>query len=200
MKYKKFLLGGLLVVLGCVLIYLFFFRKSETTISDGEKFASEYTKVNKDNVFVYRTGEEVLKILENGNGLVFLGFPECPWCQGLVPIINDIAKESGISKVYYFNIKEDRANNTELYKNMVKLLTGNLRYDEEGNERIYAPSLIAVKDGEIVSFEDTRNWDNKSYSSPDEFWNNADLSSIKEKVLSMAKEVKEDNICKNDCD
>ena len=163
------------------------------------KFAEEY-KTTKDNVFTYRTIEEINKILKNGTGLVFLGFPECPWCRGYVPIINEVAKKEGLEKIYYFNIYEDRKNNTEEYQEMVKLLKGFLRYDDEGNERIYAPSLIAVKNGKILEFDDTRYWDNKKYDSAEEFWQSADLKPMKEKITKMINEVNEKSACTADCD
>ena len=132
--------------------------------------------------------------------LVFLGFPKCPWCRGYVPIINEVAKKEGLEKVYYFNIYEDRKNNTEEYQEMVKLLKEFLRYDDEGNERIYAPSLIAVKNGKILEFDDTRYWNNKKYDSAEEFWQSADLKPMREKLVKMINEVNEKSACTADCD
>ena len=94
----------------------------------------------------------------------------------------------------------DRKNNTEEYQEMVKLLKGFLRYDDEGNERIYAPSLIAIKNGKILEFDDTRYWDNKKYDSAEEFWQSADLKPMKEKITKMINEVNEKSACTADCD
>lgn len=167
--------------------------------TDAVKFASEYF-VSEDNVFVYRTLEEVNKIIKNGSGIIFLGFPECPWCRGYAPIINEIAKQEKLEKIYYFNIKKDREENSELYQETVKLLGENLRYDDEGNRRIYAPSLIAVKNGKIVGFDDTRYWNNKSYETPEDFWNKEDLTSMKEKLIKMINDTKNQGYCTTDCD
>ena len=51
--------------------------------TDNEKFSDEYG-ITTDNVFVYRTQDEILKILQHGTGIVYLGFPECPWCKAYV--------------------------------------------------------------------------------------------------------------------
>lgn len=190
------ILAAIALVVGFYVGYNSVTNNKET---DAVKFASEYP-VSEDNVFVYRTLEEVNKILENGTGLIFLGFPECPWCRGYVPIINEVAKQEKLEKVYYFNIKQDRADNTELYQKTVKLLEENLRYDEEGNRRIYAPSLIAVKNGKVVGFDDTRYWNNKSYETPEDFWNKEDLTSMKEKLVKMITDVNEKSYCTSDCD
>ena len=204
MKNKKIILiSSIVFILLITLLVLFLvFKKNNNNKNIDEekiKFAEEY-KISKDNVFTYRTIEEINKILKNSTGLVFLGFPECPWCRGYVPIINEIAKKEGLEKVYYFNIYEDRKNNTEEYQEMVKLLKGFLRYDDEGNERIYAPSLIAVKNGKILEFDDTRYWDNKKYDSAEEFWQSADLKPMKEKITKMINEINEKSACTADCD
>lgn len=204
MKKKKTIIISsivvLLLIVGLVLFLVFKKNKINKNIDEEKiKFAEEY-KTTKDNVFTYRTIEEINKILKNGTGLVFLGFPECPWCRGYVPIINEVAKKEGLEKIYYFNIYEDRKNNTEEYQEMVKLLKGFLRYDDEGNERPYAPSLIAVKNGKILEFDDTRYWDNKKYDSAEEFWQSADLKPMKEKITKMINEVNEKSACTADCD
>lgn len=198
-KMVYIIIGILAVIALGVGFYVGYNSVKDNKETDAVRFASEYP-VSEDNVFVYRTLEEINKILENGTGLIFLGFPECPWCRGYAPIINEIAKQEKLEKVYYFNIKQDRADNTELYQKAVKLLEENLRYDEEGNRRIYAPSLIAVKNGNVVGFDDTRYWNNKSYETPEDFWNKEDLTSMKEKLVKMITDVNEKSYCTADCD
>lgn len=194
-----YILIGVILLVAVIISIFFIVNKKDESSSDAVKFASEYP-VSEDNVFVYRTLDEVNKILKNGTGIIFLGFPECPWCRGYAPIINEMAKKEGLEKVYYFNIKKDREDNSTLYQETVKLLGDNLRYDDEGNRRIYAPSLIAVKNGKIVGFDDTRYWNNKSYETPEDFWNNEDLTSMKEKLVKMITDVNEKGYCTADCD
>ena len=86
------------------LLTIFLTACGKETISDSKKFTEEYTKVPKYNVFVYRDSSEIIKILEHGTGVVYLGFPECPWCQAYVKYLNEVAKEVGIDKIYYYNI------------------------------------------------------------------------------------------------
>ena len=199
MKNKKiYLISIILLILIAATLFFIFNNKKSNEENDNKVFASEYG-ITQDNVYVYRTLEEINKILENGTGLVYLGFPECPWCRGYVPIINEVAKEQGLDKIYYFNIKKDREDNSKLYQKTVELLGDNLRYDNEGNRRIYAPSLIAVKNGKVVMFDDTRYWNNKEYDSAEDFWNNEDLTSMKEKLVKMINEVKEKSYCEVDC-
>ena len=78
---KLYIIIGVILFLACSIGFYIGFTSVGTKDTDAKKFASEYP-VDKDNVFVYRTLEEINNILENGTGLIFLGFPECPWCRG----------------------------------------------------------------------------------------------------------------------
>ncbi len=198
MKKKIIIVIGVVLVIALgVLGYLYLNEEKNTNI-DGKNFAEEYTSVTKDNVFVYRSAEEIINILEHGTGVVYLGFPECPWCTAYVPYLNEVAKASGVDKVYYYNILNDRKDNTDNYKKMVDILKDYLKFDEEGNKRIYAPSVIAVKDGEILDFDDETAWDTKGYKTPEEYWKNEDLEGLKEKLAKMFEDTKT-NICTSDC-
>ena len=83
-------------------------------------------------------------------------------------------------------------------KKMIDILKDYLKFDEEGNKRIYALSVIAVKDGEILDFDDETAWDTKGYKTPEEYWKNEDLEGLKEKLAKMFEETKT-NICTSDC-
>lgn len=198
MKKKIMIIIGIVLVIGLGVFGYFYFNKEKNTNVDGKRFAEEYTSVTEDNVFVYRSIEEVINILEHGTGVVYLGFPECPWCSAYVPYLNEVAKKAGADKVYYFNILNDRKDNTDNYKKLVDILKDYLKFDEEGNKRIYAPSVIAVKDGEIVGFDDESAWDTKGYKTPEEYWENEDLEGLKDRLTKMFEDT-ETNICTSDC-
>lgn len=160
-----------------------------TSLVDSVKFSNEYDKVPVNNPFVYRNMEEIIKVLENGTGIVYLGFPECKWCQAYVPYLNEVSIENNLEKIYYYNILEDRKNNTDDYKKIVSILKEYLRYDEEGNKRIYVPSVIAIKEGTIVGFDDETSYDTKGFSEPSDYWNDKTVSKLKAKLDKMIKNV-----------
>ena len=140
-------LGILLAVIVGICLYTAFTSKNE--VSDAKKFSLDYTEVGEDNIFVYRTDEEIIKILEGGTGIVFFGFPECPWCQAYAPMLNEVAKESGIEEIYYYNIKDIRKANTENYQKIVSILKDYLPKDKVGNERVTVPDVTIVKEGKL---------------------------------------------------
>ena len=86
MKKKIIIVIGVVLVIALGVLGYLYLNKEKNTDIDGKKFAEEYTSVTKDNVFVYRSAEEIINILEHGTGVVYLGFPECPWCTALYHI------------------------------------------------------------------------------------------------------------------
>ena len=196
MKKKRIMILVSVIILfmiGVVSLVLLL-KKDKKTASDMEKFSAEYHEVAKNNVFVYRNIDEIINILEKGTGIVYLGFPECKWCQRYTKYLNEVAMDMGISKIYYYNIREDRKLNTENYQKIVSILENYLQNDEEGNKRIYVPSVIALKKGEIVGFDDETAWDTKGFETPDEYWNTDEVNDLKEKLEKMIADTGS-NIC-----
>ncbi len=186
----------LVFVVGGVIFYLLFVDDGvpniDETKKDNYKFSCEYTKVPMDNVFVYKTEEEIIEILKNGSGIVYLGFPECPWCQVYTVYLNEVAKDSGIEKIYYLNIKEIRDNNTENYQKIVSLLNNILENDENGNKRIYVPEVVFIKKGEIIA------GDNETSTitgiTPNEYWDSEKIANFKQKITGYIQKA-ELNYC-----
>lgn len=195
---KRFLLGAILIVIGLILLYFFFIKKDDNKETDAQKFRNEYSNVSENNPFVYRNIDQIINILEKGTGVVYLGFPECPWCQAYVPYVEEVAKKVGIDKVYYFNILEDRKNNSEKYQKIVKILNEYLPNDEEENKRVFVPALITVKDGKILLFNDETSLDTKGYEKPEDYWKNEGSEDLKLLFEKAFNEVKS-NVCKSGC-
>lgn len=150
MKNNLIYVGIIAIIVALVVGLILIFTNSEK-VDDSAMFASEYKQVDEDNVFVYKNAKEIINILEKGTGVVYLGFPECKWCQAYVPMLDEVAKENNIDEIYYFNIKEDREKDTKNYKEIVKLTSEFLENDEEGNKKVYVPDVYVVVDGKIMS-------------------------------------------------
>lgn len=184
------LLCAVLVTSLCVFAIL---THKEVELTDGEKFKNEYESLNEikdeddknvcvnmsidsDNVFVYKTGKQIVELIKNGEGVIYFGFSACPWCRNVVPYLNEVAKEEGLDKIYYLdisNIRDDykysgsieptkTKNGTAAYYDILEILDEYLeKYyvkDEAGNmygtgvKRLYAPTVISFKKGEVLSF------------------------------------------------
>ena len=193
------ILLGVVIILAVVILFLNIKKKNDdNNITDAKKFSEEY-KISEDNVFVYRNSDEILKIMKNGTGVIYLGFPECPWCSAYVLYLNEVAKENNLDKIYYYNILEDRKNNTEFYKEVVKLLSGHLQYDDEGNERLYVPNVSFHVKGKVIGNDYETSKDTHDLKDPKDYWTNEEISELKSILTKYTKEVVDNlNTC-TDC-
>lgn len=173
-----------LVVAMVALMVIGIFGMNQKINNDGVKFKNEYetlngktndynkeylaVKIDSDNPIVYATYEDVMNLLDDGTGIIYFGFPECPWCRNAVPVLLDAAKELSIDKIYYFNALDIRdkkhldeegnividEEGTEEYKKLVQRLYEVLPvYDglnDETIKRLYFPTVVFVKDGNII--------------------------------------------------
>lgn len=205
MKKKRIIRDIFMVVAGILMLIAFIYlgakdynkEDDQYILTDAEKFAKEYTSVDKNNVFVYRTDEQIIKILKDGTGIVYLGFPECPWCQKYVSILNEVAKENNITKIYYFNILEDRKLETPEYKEMVSLLKNYLDTDDEGNKRIFVPEIVFVQNGEIIAHNNETAKIMNSTETPESYWTEEKIISLKTLLTEYITQINS-NVC-TDC-
>lgn len=174
-----------------LIIPLFLIFCGCTKVSDGEKFKNEYESLNEkevgdnkylsmnideNNIISYASIEEIIDIIKNGTGVIYLGFPECPWCRNAVPNLLDAADSTSLDKIYYLNMKEVRdilslddegkvvteSNGDSKYKELLTALDSILdEYvltDKMGNsvdtgeKRIYVPMVLFIKNGEVVFY------------------------------------------------
>ena len=130
--------------------------------------------ISPDNPVDILSEEEAVTLLENETGILFMGFPECPWCRNLIPILLQTLENMGIDRLYYLNIKEirdtltlDDKNKVEVveegtpsYYKMLDILQEHLNpyylVNSKGakvdtkEKRIYAPTVVFVKNGVIA--------------------------------------------------
>lgn len=188
MKNKGIIItmGIIIVILVAIIIFLLVGNKNEeqTVKSDAEKFSEEYTLVDKDNKFRYANIDEVIDTLEDGTGVVYLGFPECKWCQQYTVYLNELVKDRNIPEIMYYNIREDRQDNTKNYQTIVNILKDYLPEDEEGNPRVYVPAVIFMSNGKILGFDDETAYDTKGYDEPSEYWTKERVDNLKDKLNS----------------
>lgn len=191
MKKSILIILGVVLVVAAIICSIFIFNVEDEPIieTDAQKFAKEYTLLNEDNVFVYKDIKDIINILEDGTGVVYLGFPECPWCQQYVIYLNDLAKENNIEKIYYYDILEDRKNNTEDYQKVISLLEEYLLNDEEGNPRVFVPDVTFVVQGKIIGHDNETSLDTKGFENPNDYWNEDAVKKLKEKLTPYYEEV-----------
>ncbi len=166
-------------------------EEPKTRITDAEKFKEEYESYNnmalegnpslhhrevnidKENSIKYASADDIEKMVtDKASGVIYLGFPTCPWCRNAIGVLLDVAKSRNVNEIKYINIydmrtmwtvKDDKLEvtrkGTDDYYKLLELFDSVLedyQYEADdksydtGEKRIYAPTIIFIKDGEIV--------------------------------------------------
>ena len=164
---------------------------NQQSSASAKQFKADYPGVADDNRFVVSTPSEVLAVFDSGDGLIFLGFKQCPWCQKLAPIVDEAAKAENLDKIYYLDIRSARENNDETYQKIVAKLKDRLQKDEDGNPRIYVPDVTAVKGGQVYGhfFQETTADGEKA--TPDTFWTDERRSRAVEQFREMIRQIRQ---------
>ena len=181
---KNVIILSIIVVIALVIAILFFLLNNKG-MSDGERFKQEYEELNdshlevnidSDNMIKYIGLEEAIDIIKNDTGVIYFGYPSCPWCRNAVPVLLDAASSTSLDTIYYVNaynirdVKEidDDGNivttneGDRLYDDLLEVLDDildpytiiddNGEVIDLGEKRLYVPMVLFVKDGEVVSY------------------------------------------------
>lgn len=133
--------------------------------SDEEKFKSEYEKLNeeltengkkypevklpKNNLIKYSTTTEILSIFENnGDAVVYFGYPTCLYCRSAIQVLCDTAIKTELETIYYLDTENDIENEDKLLEKLGDELITKIA----GKKKLIAPIVIFIADGNIVSY------------------------------------------------
>jgi thiol-disulfide isomerase/thioredoxin len=152
------------------------FKREYEEFNGKEVNGMKYTtlEISEKNIIKYVDVHEVEDIFESGDGIVYFGYPSCPWCRTAVPVLLQAAEDAGVDKIYYFDVTGIRSEykvkdgklvvekeGTDEYRHLLKILDGFLEAylvkDDKGVEyftgenRLYVPYVFFLKDGEVVA-------------------------------------------------
>lgn len=183
-----------IVLTTIIILSLFLLTGCVDKTTDAYKFKKEYESINnKDNghgnkyrelnipvanPIIYQTTTDIVKRVENKETfIVYFGFKECPWCRSIIEELINAAKDKGVEKIYYVDVKDIRdVKQIDEYNNIITVQEGDKDYltliesfsnvlsdytltkDNEkvstGEKRIYAPNIIVVSRGNAVQMEE----------------------------------------------
>ena len=124
--------------------------------------------ISEENPIVYSTYEEIFSILESDSGVIFFGNPECQLSRSVINVLLEALDSVGVEKLYYMNNIDDRnilslssdgslvlekeatANYTKLLEYLGDKASIYKEINDESVKRLYYPSVVFVKDGEII--------------------------------------------------
>ncbi len=159
---------------------------------DWVKFKLEYEKYNNkqsksgktypkvtisaNNPVKYLTLKEANDLIKNKTGIIYFGYPTCPWCRNAIPQLLESVSNTSVNTIYYVNMEDERDQKEltkdktikttkessteyqELLKNLDDILEDYILKDEDGQEyntnekRVYVPLVVFIKEGTIVGY------------------------------------------------
>lgn len=91
---------------------------------------------------------EVLRMFdEQGSGILYFGYPGCPWCERAVPVLNEAVVEKKVT-VWYVNTKETFS--SAEFDTLKTDIYDALPVDSDGNRDFYVPMVVGVKKGKVT--------------------------------------------------
>lgn len=167
-KIKRICQAMLFVLIIAGFIYVGTRDFNQEIVVDNERFDSDYANVSKDNIFKYASAREMYTAL-NSSAVIFMGYPANVWSGYYADILNEAAKDSGITEILYYDFYEDRENRNATYQSIVLNLSSYLTTLDDGTQEIFAPTLVVVKNGKIMYVDDETAFTIGNIS-PDEYW------------------------------
>ena len=151
-------------------------NENNKELEDGTKLLS--LNIEEENPIIYKEAKDIVEMINNKESFyVFFSYSTCSWCRNILPSLLESAKENEVDKIYYVDIANIRdtyeldeahkpirkSEGSEAYYKLLEMLdyilddytpltyttskgkTKKVKVDEK---RIYAPTLIGIKDGE----------------------------------------------------
>ena len=145
MNFKKLLLT---VVIGVFTVILVACGNDDFPLHD-----MGYYPIDGEHSFYYVTMEDALELIEDEdfNGVLYFGFPGCPWCQAAVPVLHEASLATEVP-VFYVSRRSDLREGDWLDWDLTMarwidaqfplqwlLYPGEYEYDEEYGDYVYIP-------------------------------------------------------------
>ncbi|MCL2560244.1 MAG: hypothetical protein FWE07_07120 [Turicibacter sp.] len=118
--------------------------------------------IEGDHRFYYVTMYEALQLREDESfdGILYFGFPGCPWCQAAIPVIHEASQQTGVAIFYVSRahaLREGEWNDWDA--EMAWWLDEQIDMqwhdftDQGGTYRpnIFVPQIIHLRDGVVVN-------------------------------------------------
>ena len=159
----------ILFIAGFIYIGTIDFSKKE--IDDNEKFAREYKDIiDKDNVYVYINSQDAANYVHKDDVIILFGIKDSLWVGYYANILNEVAKNCGINRIYYYDITADRNNKNGTYQSIVNYLSDYITHLDDGSVDLHGPTLFIKKSGRVIYFDDSNAFISGNIT-PEDYWN-----------------------------
>ncbi len=184
--FKNNVQAVIYIILFFVLLagFIYFGNKEyKSNDNDNEKFSSEHSGANQNNVFKYINVKQAYNLVRNDDCLLFLGMSNNENVTYYANVLDDVAKELGISNINYYDIEDDRQNRNATYESIINYFKDYITYTDDDNIDLHVPTLIVKKNGEVLLFDDEEAF-RKGNISNEEYW--ANITFDKKTIITSA--------------
>ncbi len=96
------------------------------------------------------TVQQVLeKIADEETFIVYFGYQDCPWCNCVVPILNEVSIENAMP-IYYLDFHNSvNSENVEGMKQISEICGNDQTGLKEGQFAFFFPTVLYIKQGEV---------------------------------------------------
>ncbi len=182
-KNKIQMVSYIIIFIICIILFIVIgsidYDKLEE--SDAVKFNNLYSNVSKDNVYHFATSTDVLNIIQGRSGIVLFGFPENEWTKYYAYYLNEVAKENNIQEINYYDFLRDRENSNGTYETIITHLSNYVPTNDLGNQNIQAPTILIVKNGNILLYLDDLSII-KGNIKPESYFDESTINNLMEKL------------------
>ena len=109
----------------------------------------------EESRFVDIEVKDIAKLMDEKKTFVFMAtFIDCPYCNMVIPYVNEAAKKNGLHIGYLDTRKDPKwENNTEIkdYDICTKYFGEYLKKDNDGTPHLYTPHTFFIKEGKVVA-------------------------------------------------
>lgn len=172
---------------------------SAAVTSEAEEtvLSEEYEQLSEDNAFEVIAKEDLKDFIDHGTGILFLGYPACPWCQAYLPMLDEVLKAEDM-QAYYYNIRVDKDSDRDFYDEIAQLLIDKnatnqddiVQYDNDGKMVIYMPLTLFIEHGGIKQYNGESNTLDSDEIAPEDYWTDEKVEALKETLTIYTQSVK----------
>ena len=166
-----------------IFVFIYLGNKTYNGVPDNVLFATEFKDVDEHNVYKYATAREVYEKLDK-DIVVLFGFKANKWTGFMASMLDVAARKTKINEIYYYDFYDDRLNNNGNYELIVNKLNGLIYTNDRGKKELYAPSILIIKNGQIIYFDDETAFV-KGDVEPSSYWT-GEKSEVKINIIADA--------------
>jgi len=114
---------------------------------------NDYYPEADSELFEVVSGSKLISILKSKDShLILIGSSKSDYSKKYLEEIQSIAKEIGIEKIEYYDLKRDKTQKNSNYYEIRKQLDGNLTTTDGSTQNLLAPSFYILKKGKVVYY------------------------------------------------